>query len=152
MRLFQIDKAILLWGLINEEVLSLFKKEDLLGIPESRPYLYGLKNIFFLKNKGYNCFYLTDNMVGILFVSGKIKSTYIFYKEKSDKGFLCPSGSLYVYLLSRLHNIEVNFFPQGELEKSLDKDASTLGGKPFVKKEDLKFVVLSQDELIGTNL
>ena len=152
MKLSQIDKAILLWGLINEKNLSLFKKEDLLGIPEGRPYLYGLKNIFLLEKRGFNCFYLTDNMVGTLFASGRIKSTCIFYKEKSDKGFLCPPGSLYVYLLSKFHNIEVNFFPQGELEENLDKDTSTLGGKPFVKEEDLKFVVLPQEELIVPNL
>ncbi len=148
MKLGQVRNSTLLWGILNREALKNFIEKDLLALPEARPYLYGLRNIALLKREGFPCFYCTDNMLGTLFSHGKIRRSIIFYREENEKGFICPSGSLYIYLLSKLHKVEVRFFPQGELEDCPDKDASSLEGRLLISREDVDFVIKPQDEFI----
>ena len=149
MKLAQVKDAILVWGAVSREALSFLKEEKLTAVAECRPYLYGLRhNLALLGNENISCFYCTDNMLGILFAYGKIKRTFIFYRSRRKEGFLCPAGSLYVYLLSKLHNAEIKFIAQGEIGDDYNNDVSKLGGRLFVSKEDLKFVVKAKDELI----
>lgn len=151
MKLAQIKDAVLIWGVLRREALSFLEEEKLVVVAECRPYLYGLKhNVKIFKEEKIPYVYCTDNMLGILFFKGKIKRTFIFYRKENKNGFLLPAGSLYVYILSKLHNVEVEFLPQGDFsfKGRYDLDASSLGGKRFVEDENLEFVVKAQDELI----
>ncbi len=149
MKIAQIKKSVLIWGVLSKKAVDALKNEECVVAAECRPYLYGLKhNLILLNKEKIPYFYCTDNMLGVLFREGKIKYTFIFYKQKNKEGFLSPAGSLYVYLLSKLHNIEVKFIPQGKFDDISDRNASTLEGKLFVLEKDLPFVEDAEDELI----
>lgn len=149
MRLASIKDAVLVWGMVNKDSLSFFRKEKLIISSECRPYLYGLKhNVKIFKEEKIPCVYCTDNMLGHLFARGKIGHTVIFYKERVPEGFLCPAGSLYIFLLSKLHNTVVEFLKGDYNSAPVDKDAATIEGKRFIFEEDLSFVIPGQDEVI----
>lgn len=152
MRLAEIDKVILVWGIISQESIGQIKAENsLVAVPENRPFLVGLRhNIPLLKTAKINFFYCTDNMLGFLFYKDKIKKTLLFYKELKPEGIKGICGSLYVALLSKLHSVPIKIIPEGEFNfEDSDLDASTLEGKCFISKEDKNLVVEPKDELIG---
>ena len=72
-------------------------------------------------------------MLGHLFYQQKIKELLILYQKKMDDGYLCLSGSLYVYELAKYHNVDVKFAAGTglDLDKFSDSDASTLAGRPM---------------------
>jgi len=152
MKLDKIKDAILIWGIVSDDGLSILKNEKIVIVPETRPYLLGLLyNAPLLKKQKINFVYCTDNMLGFLFYKDKIKKTIIFYKKLTKKGIICISGSLYVALLSKLHNVAIKIMPQKNLKniKFLDNSATTLAGKKFILKEDTKFFKSPKDELIS---
>ncbi len=149
MKIEEIKEAVLIWGILSKKGVDALKKEELGVVAECRPYLYGLKhNSVLLNEERISYFYCTDNMLGYLFREGKIKRTFIFYRRKKEDGFISPAGSLYVFLLSKLHNVELKFFEEGRFLGGVDKDASTFGGRVFVSREDFTFVERPEDELI----
>lgn len=152
MKLSEIDKAIILWGLPSQDGLSEIKQdESLIVVPEQRPSLLGLTyTLPLLKSKGIKCFYCPDNVLGFLFYQGKIKKTYLFFKDKNDKGIIGTCGSLYVSLLSKLHNVELKIMPAAKAsENAADKDASTLGGQDFIfQKNKQDYIVEASEEVI----
>ncbi len=149
MKIDEIKEAILIWGILSKKGIDELNKEELGVVAECRPYLYGLRHNSILLNKEkVPYFYCTDNMLGYLFREGKIKRTFIFYRRKKEDGFISPAGSMYVFLLSIFHNVELKFFEEGSFLGGVDKDASTLGGRSFVSRENLAFVEQPEDELI----
>ena len=155
MKLDKIKDAILIWGPILSDSLSLLKDEKkLVIVPENRPYLIGLLyNAPLLKRQRINFVYCTDNMLGFLFYKNKIKKTIIFYQKLTKKGIICISGSLHVVLLSKLHSVPIEIMPQENLNiKFLDSSAISLSGKRFVLKKDIKFFKPPKEELISYSL
>ena len=143
MKLNDITKLSLIWGLpVDFEGL----KNKFLLVPEMRPYLLGLSLCEELKTHGYPYVYVTDNMLGYLFFKGKIKETLLFYLERTADEIKGISGSLYVTLLSRLHQVPVYFRPGKRLAAVNDKHAGTLDGRAFV--EDEKSVIWPEEEII----
>ena len=134
MKLEDIKRAVIIWGAVSPEGISELKKESLVIIAENRPFLLGLKhNIPLLKGAGINFLYCADNVLGFLLYKDKIKKTYLFYREKSKEGLTGVCGSLYIYLLNKLHNVPLKFMAGGEIDfASLDKNVSTLGGRDFI--------------------
>lgn len=156
MRLKEVDKALLIWGFLSREGLGQIRGEGkLVVVPENRPYLVGLRhNIPLLKKDNIPFIYCTDNMLGILFYKEKIKKTLLFYKELRKEGVVGICGSLYIVLLSKLHNVPIEIMPQeafGFIPQ--DRDASTLGGKSLIlERNRQEFVVRAEDELIQSSI
>lgn len=153
MKVKNITKAVLIWGPVSEEGINRLKEDKALAIvPENRPYLIGLKyNACLLKRENINFVYCTDNMLGFLFYKDKIRKTLFFYKERKEKGIVGICGSLYMLLLSKLHNIPIEVISQGEVNfRFLDKDVSSLGGKSFILGEtDKSCIIGADDELVN---
>lgn len=139
MKLNDIRKAVVVWGVISQEGIRTLKSTgSCVIVPEQRPHLVGLMHtIPLLKKEGIDFIYCNDNTLGLLFYKGKIERTYLFCKVLSDNGIWGTNGSLYLSLLSKLHGIAVEVFlgadwnPEGS-----DKDVSTLGGKDFVLEKN----------------
>jgi len=152
MNLAEINKATLIWGPVSREGLDYLSKESsLVVVPEGRPYLLGLNyNIPLIKERSINLVYCTDNTLGLLFYQGKIKETILFYKKKQADGLIGICGSLYVALLSELHQVLVKSFPQGVCNwENIDKDASTLEARGFIMEENKEdYLIEPNDELI----
>ena len=153
MRLKELDNLILIWGVLSKESLGLLKEETVL-VPENRPFLYGLKhNIPLLRENNISFVYCTDNMIGYLFYRNKIKKTYLFYKEKTEKGLIGPCGSLYAGLLSRLHGVKVDAFLGAKVNfDNIDQDVSTLLGREFILFRDKERAENGPDELISAEV
>ncbi|MCM8801195.1 MAG: hypothetical protein NC912_04180 [Candidatus Omnitrophica bacterium] len=153
MKIADINDLLLVWGPLSKEGISQIKEEaNLVLIPENRPYLIGLKyNIPLLKKEGVRFIYATDNMLGFLFYKNKIKKTLLFYKELKPQGLIGICGSLYIALLTKLHQIPIKIYPAEKfISKGLDQDASSLDGKNFILDKDKNnFVVSADDELVG---
>lgn len=152
MRLEDINNTLLIWGPLSEQGIGKLKEEkSLVVVPENRPYLIGIKhNTFLLKQNNVPFVYCTDNMLGFLFYKKKIRKTLLFYKESKKEGVICVCGSLYVALLSRLHGVPIELFPQGSTSSNyLDEDASTLAGKKVILDGKENFVEKPTDELIS---
>jgi methylthioribose-1-phosphate isomerase len=137
MKLKEIEKAILIWGPISNQGLSYLKEQKgLVIIAENRPYMIGLKyNKPLLKKEGIKFVYCTDNMLGILFYKKKIKEAILFYEKKEEGKILAITGSLYFYLLAKLHNVAIKFFLQEKIN-FLDSDASTIDGLVFISDKE----------------
>ena len=152
MLLKDINQALLIWGIIPDDRLLQIKKQGrLVIVPENRPWMIGLKhNIPLLKGAGIDFVYCTDNMPGLLFNRQKITSTLLFCRQLKDEGIIGPCGSLYVALLSRLHQVPVEVIKEGDLSfDPPDTDASSLCGKPYVADQDkADSVVMANDEFI----
>jgi len=151
MILDEIDNCLLLWGVISKEGLRRIRNDQLVLVPENRPFLIGLRhNVPLLKKEQIRFVYATDNMLGLLFYKGKISKTLLFYRELKDDGIVAISGSLYVCLLSKLHGIPVDILAQGTLEHDFpDRDASSVGGKLLISGDDKeKYVIKADDELL----
>lgn len=153
MKLEDINDALLVWGYISGSSLSRIKQQGLVIVPEGRPYLTGLRhNVILLKKENIDFVYCTDNMLGLLFYKNKIKKTLLFYRKLNKNGVTGICGSLYVCLLSKLHNVPINITPQDNLEFSFpDRDCSTLSGNDFVpnlRAGIQDFIVKPEDEFI----
>jgi len=132
-----IDKAVLIWGPVSKEGIDYlqFQRKQVV-IPENRPYLLGLKyNKPLIEKAGLRFVYCTDNTIGHLLYKKAVREAVLFCKKEEGiiKGL---SGSLYVWLLARIHHIPVKLLQEGEvdLENFLDKDAGTLDGKKVVEE------------------
>lgn len=151
MKLENIKDAVLIWGAVSEQALYELKREKVVLVSENRPYLIGLKyNIPLLRNENIGYLYCTDNVLGFLFYKSRIKKTFIFYKDKKEEGVVGICGSLYVYLLSKLHSVPVEALAQGEgVFSGVDRDAASLGGRDFIMQEDSSaYVVKACDEIL----
>lgn len=137
MRLEEINEAILIWGAISKEALSYLKKQkSLVVIAENRPYMIGLNyNCPLLEKEGIKFVYCTDNMLGILFYKKKVKEAILFYEKKERGRILAICGSLYFYLLAKLHNVKIKFFLQEKID-FLNMDASCINGLIFVSDKE----------------
>ncbi|MBN2482921.1 MAG: hypothetical protein JXD21_01805 [Candidatus Omnitrophica bacterium] len=152
MKLETIKNAVLVWGIISHEHIACLKDEDALVIvPEQRPYCVGIHhNLPLLSSHYIPAVYCTDNMIGILFYTKKIKKTFLFCR----KGSLRPegmTGASYAALLSEIHRVPVCILAEGEYDLSgFDRDASTLAGHNFVVDErSKKYIIHSERETIG---
>lgn len=142
MKLSEIKNAVILWGIPSKEIIEELKDRGcLVVVPEQRPSLLGLKQVMpILAKEGISHLYCTDNVLGFLFYKKRLKKTYLGFNEERGSDISASSGSLYISLLSKIHNIEIKIFPsvKGSLQKS-DEDASTLDKKDFIltdNKED----------------
>lgn len=145
MKLKDIQKAILVWGVVSQEGLTHLRQEKkVIVVPEQRPYLLGLRHtVPLFKRENIKFFYCTDNVLGLLFYKNKVEKTYLFYKEKKNGGAIGPCGSLYAALLSKLHNVPVTSMLEGALDVSgFDRNASTLGGKDFLAHLKAKMCII----------
>lgn len=152
MKLDKIEKAVLVWGPVSSQGLARIRQTGwLVIVAENRPGMIGLRhNLNQLKEAGINCVYCNDNALGLLFAQGKIFKTAVFYKAKNEKGIQGFCGTLYAVLLSRLHNVGVEFFPAPEGFIDPGGNASNLSGrKLIIENKTDEFVVETQDELIA---
>ena len=154
MRVADIRSAILFWGILSEEAVIYLKEKAQEGFvlinPELRPYLLGLRwNRDVLQAAGLRFLYCTDNMLGHLFYRRKVKEVLILYQEKAERGYVCLSGSLYVYELAKYHKVKIKFISGTELnlDKFSDRDASTLGGR-LLYGENSRKIEVPQGEII----
>ncbi|MBN2119834.1 MAG: hypothetical protein JW734_02095 [Candidatus Omnitrophica bacterium] len=156
MKLVNAGKFILVWGPVSQEGLEELKREGLpVLVPENRPFLLGLKhNIPLFKESNINFVYCTDNMLGLLFYKGKIKKTFLFYRESDEQALAGICGSLYVALLSKLHNVRVEILNEAKVDLDrLDVDASSLEGKNFILQENKEEYIIENDyELVEWGL
>lgn len=159
MKIAGIKKAILFWGILSGEAIIYLKEKLHKGFvlinPELRPYLLGVGwNRDALSAAGLEFVYCTDNMLGHLFYQKKIEELLVLYQKKRDEGYLCLSGSLYVYKLARYHKVGVRFALGTELnlDKFPDCGASTLAGRPIypesftVKAEVPRFDIIKEEK------
>ncbi|MFH1504929.1 MAG: hypothetical protein ABIH08_06065 [Candidatus Omnitrophota bacterium] len=153
MKLEKIYSTVLVWGVISREGVDCLRQENKLAvIAEGRPYLTGINyNIPLLKKEKIDFIYCTDNTLGLLFYKKKIAKTFFFYKEKTDNGLTGACGSLYAALLSKLHKVDIEVFPQGTANyEVLDKNSATLAGKPFILEEDKNsYIIDVNDEFVS---
>lgn len=155
MKLKDLNNAILIWGIVSAQGIEELKQQGaLVVVPETRPYLIGLKyTCQLLKKDNIDFVYCNDNVLGFLFYKGKIKQTLLFYKELSQEGIVGPCGSLYVALLSKLHNIPIKIMPQGQCSVTfLDNDVSTLGGNLVVQEHNKDCIIRAGDEIVETEV
>ena len=105
-------------------------------------------NIQKLKKAGIKFVYVNDNALGSLFSKSKISRTIIFYKEKNDREVRGFCGTMYVAILSRLHNVKIELIPAKDLLS--EGSAEMLGGKKYILKDNVReFIVPAEDEAIG---
>lgn len=153
MTLNEIDKALLVWGPLSDDAaLRLRSIGWLVVVPEGRPFMTGLRhNVPHLKKAGIKFVYVNDNSLGTLFNKGKISRTVIFYKEKNDKGIKGFCGTMYVAILSRLHDVAIELIPAKDL--SSEGSVDVIGGKKYILKEKVNdFIVAAEDEFVGTEV
>jgi Initiation factor 2 subunit family len=149
MTLNEIDKALLVWGPVPDEAVAHIHSTGwLVVVPEGRPFMTGLKqNIQKLKKAGIKFVYVNDNSLGSLFNKGKISRTIIFYKGKNDKEIRGFCGTMYVAILSRLHNVKIELIPAKDL--SPEGSVEMLGGKKYILRDNVKdFIVAAEDEIV----
>lgn len=134
MRVRDINRLLLIWGVPSEQGIEEIKKAGLIVlVPEMRPWLFGLKVSDLLKKHKIKHIYVTDNMLGLFFYKKKIDSALFFYKNKNNNRLSGICGSLYFYLLSKLHNVPVKTIKGEEIPPEFfDKNASTIDGRQFV--------------------
>lgn len=150
MTLAQIDKALLVWGPVTDEALAHIHSTGwLVVVSEGRPFMTGLKhNIQKLKKAGIKFVYVNDNALGSLFGKNKISRTIIFYKGKNDKEIRGFCGTMYVAILSRLHNVKIELMPAKDM--LLEGSAEMLGGKKYILRDNVKdFTVAAEDETVA---
>lgn len=152
MILKDINKAILVWGPISKQRLALLKEEKpLVIVPENRPYMIGIRhNIPILKKENIKFVYCNDNAMGLLFYKGKIAKTLVFVKEDKQQNIVGISGTNYVTILSRIHNVPVVTFNQDKAAFNLYiYDVSSLGEKSLITIENKTDVIIPpQDEVL----
>ena len=149
MKLNDINDAIAIWGPATKEALAdIESKGDLIIVPENRPYLLGLNhNLPLLNEVGAKFVYCVDNALGLLFYKNKIKRVKIFTSKIEKEKAIGVTGSNYIYLLSKLHKVDIEFLPAGKFDKrNCDKDASTLGGKEFITIKDKNNYLIETDD------
>jgi len=153
MRLGAIINAVLVWGAVSPDGLEKLRQEkSMFVVPENRPYMLGLKrNCPLFKKENLRFVYCTDNVLGLLFYKKKIKKTAVFYKEKTENSVIGIPGTLYAVMLSRLHDVPVEFLPADPSAASFyEGDSAQLGGRVFVSADDRqKCVVTAADEIIS---
>jgi hypothetical protein len=150
MTLSEIDKALLVWGPISDEALAHIRSVGwLVVVPEGRPFMTGLRqNVPKLKKAAIKFVYVNDNALGVLFDKGKISRTIIFYKEKNDKEVKAFCGTMYVAILSHLHNVKIEFISAKDF--LLDGSVELLGGKKYILKDNAKdFIINAEDEIVA---
>jgi hypothetical protein len=151
-KLQNISDTILVWGAVSLEGIRRLKEEkSLVIVPEHRPFMLGLKyNYPRLCREGLRFLYCTDNTLGTFFYKNAINRTMVFYKEKKDKGLILAPGSLYAIMLSKLHNVSLEYLVQDNLNPGIYQgDVCILGEKNFVLKENSKeYVIPSEDEFL----
>lgn len=151
MKLSDIENAVLIWGPATEDSMAKLKEWPIVVVPENRPRLTGLyHNVPLLKKEKVKFVYCTDNMLGLLFYQGKIRKTILYYQQAIEGKIVGVSGSLYVSLLSKLHNVPIEIALQGE-DKSAgdDRSAAVFSGKKMVLTEDTgKFIIASNEEIM----
>ena len=156
MKLEDIKNATLIWGMATDDIASELKEDnDLVIVPENRPYLIGLKhNAPLLKSKGVRFIYCTDNTLGLLFYKNKIKKVIIFCKEIGNKGITGICGSLYAALLGKLHDVPIEIYMQENSEVVFqDNDSARLEGKNFIMQESKEDCIIeAKDEFIETEV
>ncbi len=155
MKLSQVERSVCIWGPLNEESLSRLKQLSwLVVVPENRPRLLGLRhNALKLKKAGINFVYCNDNALGLLFAKKKIVKTVIFYKSRDGKGVTGFSGTLYVFLLSRLHGVSVEFLPAAVLADDPAASTAMLGGRKFILENNpADFIMEGDTEVIDEEL
>lgn len=138
--------------MISPEGISYMKlTEEVVVLPEMRPYLWGIRQKEILQKEKVKFVYCTDNMLGFLFYRQKIEKTLFFYERMLPQGVVGINGSLYVCLLSKLHHVPIKIFTAAKdnLNNAGDKDATTLQGTDVVLEADKKFVVVPSNELVG---
>lgn len=146
-------KYFLIWGALDDNALSKIKKEakraEIL-IPEIRPALLGLRhNASILKKKKLRFCCCNDNALGFFFYKGLIKKVFIFASKINKQGFWAVSGTLYVFLLTKLHNVAYEILLQKNSKfQSPDKDASSLGGRTMVADKRKKDIIIPCKEFI----
>jgi hypothetical protein len=128
--------------------MELRRQRNLVILPENRPFMLGLKyNMSILKRAELSFVYCTDNTLGMLFYKNKIAKTMIFYKTKTDQGITAIAGSLYAAMLSKLHNVPISIFLQGNAPAGLFKDdVSVLGGKAFIAAPNKADSIIPADD------
>ncbi|MDP1853818.1 MAG: hypothetical protein Q8L26_06425 [Candidatus Omnitrophota bacterium] len=127
----KINTYSLIYGIPCDNFCREHKKENIL-ISEMRPQLIGPKILINkLKKAGINSTLISDNALGHMFFTGRIKQVYLF---GSDNKF--PCGAHTVKILADWHKIPVEILKgENANTKFLDKDAKTfLGKKVTVKK------------------
>jgi translation initiation factor 2B subunit (eIF-2B alpha/beta/delta family) len=113
MRLSDLERAVLLWGVPSNEGIEAIKERvganrDLYFlVPEMRPHCLGLEVAKRLNEEGIKHTYATDNMLGILFYKNKVKEVLFFYKNVKGSHIVGTCGSLYVCLLAHVHNVPI---------------------------------------------
>jgi translation initiation factor 2B subunit (eIF-2B alpha/beta/delta family) len=131
MRLNEMKEGLLLWGLPSRKGMTEIKKEIAAAqglfvlVPEMRPSLLGLEVARCLAKEGIKHLYVTDNMLGILYLREKVKEVLFFYNDLTEQSFSGICGSLYVCLLARLHSVPIKAM-QGARMKHRSQKTSLL--------------------------
>ena len=148
----RVEDAVLIWGPISQEGVEYLRFQGKqVVVCENRPYLLGLiHNKPLLEKEGFRIVYCTDNAIGRLFYENAVREVVLYCRK--EKGIIKGvSGSLYVWLLARLHNLPIKIFQQAEIDwhKIKDQDASTLGGNLMVEPGDIEPAGFEAIELEG---
>ncbi len=131
----KVSNAVLIWGPVSGEGVEYLKLQaKQVVICENRPYLLGLiHNKPLLEKQGIRVVYCTDNTIGHLFYQKAVREIVLFCRRENGiiKGV---SGSLYVWLLAKIHNLPIKIFREAEIcwQEIKDKDAGSLGGRPVI--------------------
>jgi len=143
MRLEAIEKALLVWGPVSDEGITRIKQEGwLVVVPEGRPGMIGLRhNMIRLRRAGVKTVYCNDNVLGLLFYKKKIFKTFVFYKTKDEQGLTGFCGTLYAVLLSRLHQVTVEFLACPKPLPEFTGNAGVLGGKKYILNDEMRGLV-----------
>ena len=146
----KVENAVLIWGPVSSEGINYlrFQGKEVV-VCENRPYLLGLiHNKPLLEKEGFRIVYCPDNAIGHLFYKNAVREVVLFCRK--EKGIIKGiSGSLYVWLLAKLHSLPVKIFQQAEInwDKIKDLNASTLEGNLMVESGNIEPVEIEAIEL-----
>ncbi|MFA7114567.1 MAG: hypothetical protein WC214_03785 [Candidatus Omnitrophota bacterium] len=149
----EITNMIVVWGNVQAAGFDVLMHEDSgVIVCEQRPFMYGLSVAGQLKNKGLKVLYCSDNALGFLFYNKKIDKVYVFYEQKKDNKVICQSGTYYLCLLARQHNVDIIFSEGINIKDSKDlrgPDAGSIFSKSFVMAKNTdKYIIKPEREEI----
>jgi len=127
----------LLFGIPGEDGYERIRQEARSGsfqsllVPEMRPELMGALQVApQLVRRGIPATLISDNMAGIFFYRGEIDRVYLCYERQEAQRMISRMGGLLMASLARIHGVEINYLPAGEVDVDApDSDIETFLGR-----------------------
>ena len=147
MNLSDLNNASLVCGILTDEAIVYLKlKNNVVILPEHRPFSFSLKkNRNLLEANSIKYIFCTDNMIGLLFYQQKIKEIIFMYSNRSEKHYMALSGSFYFLLLGFLHKCVIKKFLSKQVYNQDNESVLNINREEIIKNINKSTYCLGYD-------